>query len=151
MKPPAVFGVFLAAVALISPATAATAPKSWACPPASIVNSTLGVHQGAPTITMTPFSKTCTYPGPTRLSSISITFQKDNASQFATDEKATVKLLGAAVQNVKVRGDSAWTTGAGDLYIFDGKEQIKIHALSVGVTSPKTATAKVEALADKLL
>jgi len=151
MKPAAVFGVFLAAGALTSPATAATAPKSWACLPASIVNSTLGVHVGAPQISTTPFSKTCTYPGPTRLSSISITFQKDNASQFATDEQATVKMLRAPVKNVKVLGDDAWTTGTGDLYIFDGREQIKIEALSVGVTSPNTATVKVEALADKLL
>ena len=41
-------------------------------------------------------------------------------------------------------GKAAWTTNGGDLYVFDGREQIKILALL-------TPTAKLEALARKLL
>jgi hypothetical protein len=48
-------------------------------------------------------------------------------------------------------GQAAWTTGVGSVYVFDGHETIKILALSLEVHSPSTATAKVEALARKLL
>jgi hypothetical protein len=128
-------------------ASAATSPTSRACPPVSVVVSTLGQTVGAPVATKTAYSKTCTYPGKTRLSSITITFQEDSAAQFAVDEKA----VGKSAIKVHGLGQAAWTTGSGDLYVFDGNEQIKIGALVLGVLSPSTATAKVEALARKLL
>ena len=46
---------------------------------------------------------------------------------------------------------AAWTAGVGEIYVFDGHETIEILALSLEVRSPSTATAKVEALARKLL
>jgi hypothetical protein len=146
-----VFAGVVAVVVSATPATASTpSPTSRPCPSASLVNAALGQHDGSPVTTTTAYSKTCTYPGRTRLSSVSVTFQEDSASQFATDESAVTK-TGLKIITVHGLGQAAWTTGLGDLYVFDGHEQIKIHALVVGITSPSTATAKVEALARKLL
>jgi hypothetical protein len=140
-------------VALTTPAAngrASTSPTSKSCPAASVVNAALGQHNGSPVSTTTTYGKTCTYPGKTKLSAITVTFQEDTASQFATDEKA-VTSTGLKIETIHGLGQAAWTTGSGDLYVFDGHEQIKIHALMVGVTSPSSATARIEALARKLL
>ena len=139
-----------AAVCAASAKGGAPSPTSRACPAASVVNAALGQHDGSPVATKTAYSKTCTYPGSSKLSSVSITFQEDSASQFATDENAVAK-TGLKIVKIHGLGQAAWTTGSGDLYLYDGREQIKIHALVVGITSPSTATAKVEALARKLL
>jgi len=122
---------------------AVTSPTQRACPSASLVNATLGQHDGAPVVTKTAYSKTCTYPGKSRVYSPKITFQVDSAAQFAADEKAVTK-TGIKVVKIRHLGKAAWTTNSGDLYVFDGHEQIKILALV-------TPTAKLEALARKLL
>jgi len=142
-------GVYAAATVLVASAAAATSPTARACPSASTVKSVLGVPAGTPVVTKTPFSKTCTYPGG-GIFSTKITFQVDTAKSFAASEKAA-GTLGAKIIKVHGLGQAAWTTGLGSVYVFDGHETIKILALSLGVRSPSTATAKVEALARKLL
>ena len=139
---------------LVVTASATTSPSARACPSATLVNTALGTHSGAPAATKTQYSKTCTYPGSASKSVFwtKITFQEDTASTFAAGEKAATAGLGAKiVKKVQHLGQAAWTTNAGDLYVFDGHETIKIMALSLGMLSPSTATAKVEALARKLL
>jgi hypothetical protein len=74
----------------------------------------------------------------------------DTASTFAAGERAAGR-FGTKIIKVHGLGQAAWTTGLGDIYVFDGHETIKILALSLAVRSPSTATAKVEALARKLL
>lgn len=147
-------GVCVAAAVLVASSAAATAPTARACPSASIVNAALGEHGKTAVATKTQYSKTCTYPGSASKSVFwtKITFQEDTASTFAAGEKAATAGLGAkVVKKVQHLGQAAWTTNAGDLYVFDGHETIKIMALSLGMLSPSTATAKVEALARKLL
>ena len=56
-------GACVAAAILVAFSAAATSPTTRACPSASVVNATLGLHGGAPVATTTPYSKTCTYPG----------------------------------------------------------------------------------------
>ena len=131
------------AAVLVAASHAATPPTSRACPSASVVNAALGQHDGAPVVTKTASSKTCTYPGKSRIPSTRITFQVDTASQFAIDEKAAGR-FGTKIVKLHGLGRAAWTTGSGGLYVFDGHEQIKILALL-------TPTAKLEALARKLL
>jgi hypothetical protein len=133
----------IVAAMLAASSQAATSPTSRACPSASIVNAALGQHDGAPVVTKTAYSKTCTYPAKNKLFSPKITFQVDSAAQFATDEKAASK-AGLKIIKLNNLGKAAWTTGSGDLYIIDGHEQIKILALM-------TPTAKLETLARKLL
>jgi len=140
----------VAAAVLVASAAAATSPTARACPSASIVNAALGEHNKAPVVTKTQYSKTCTYPGPGVVGSTKITFEVDTAASFAAGEKAAGS-FGAKIIKVQHLGVAAWTTGLGSLYVFDGHEQIKILALALGVRSPSTATAKVEALARKLL
>jgi hypothetical protein len=137
---------------LVGSAAAVTSPTARACPSAAIVSAALGEHAKTPVSTKTPYSKTCSYPGTASKSGFwtKITFQEDTASGFATDEKAAGS-FGAKIVKLKGIGQAAWTTGGGDLYVYDGHEQIKILALSLGISSPSTATAKVEALARKLL
>jgi len=66
--------------------------------------------------------------------------------------RIVIAAIGACVAaKVEHLGQAAWTTGSGDLHVFDGHETITILALSLEVHSPSTATAKVEALARKLL
>jgi hypothetical protein len=142
-------GACVAAVVLVASAAAAPSPTSRACPSAAVVNAALGQHGGAPVVTKTAYSKTCTYPG-SAIGSTKITFQVDTAATFAAGEKSAGS-FGAKITKVKGLGKAAWTTGSGDLYVFDGHEQIKILALALGVRSPSTATAKVAALAHKLL
>ena len=158
MNPSAVFalaaGVCVTAGVLAASSAAVTSPTARACPSASIVNAALGEHGKTAVATKTQFSKTCTYPGSGSSSAFwtKITFQEDTASTFAAGEKAAASELGAkTVKKVQHLGQAAWTTGSGDLYVFDGHETIKILALGLGVLSPSTATAKVEALARKLL
>jgi hypothetical protein len=148
----AVIGACMSAALLVVSSAAATSPTARACPSVSIVNAALGEHGRAPVATNTAFSKICTYPGSASKSIFwtKITFQVDSASQFAVDEKSAGR-FGAKIVKVHALGQAAWTTNTGDLYVFDGHEQIKILALSLGVLSPSTATAKVEALARKLL
>jgi hypothetical protein len=147
----ALVGICAAAAVSANSALGGTpTPNSRACPAVSVVNAALGQHDGSPVAAKTAYSETCTYPGSTKLSSVSITFQEDTPSQFAADENAVTK-TGLKIVKIHGLGQAAWTTGYGDLYVYDGHEQIKIHALVVGVTSPSTATAKVEALARKLL
>jgi hypothetical protein len=141
--------VCLAATVFVASAAAATSPTARACPSASTVKSVLGVAAGAPVVTKTQFSKTCTYPGG-GIGSTKITFQVDTAASFAASEKAA-GTFGAKIIKVHGLGQAAWTTGLGSVYVFDGHETIKILALSLEVHSPSTATAKVEALARKLL
>jgi hypothetical protein len=143
-------GACVAAAVLVASSSAATSPTARACPSASFVSKALGLHVGAPVATVhRPYSKTCTYPGG-GIVSTKITFQVDTASSFAAGEKAA-GTYGAKIIKVHGLGQAAWTTGLGDIYVFDGHETIKILALSLGVRSPSTATAKVEALARKLL
>lgn len=139
----AVIGACAAAAVMVASPGAATPPTSRACPSAAVVNAALGQHGGAPVATKTQYSKTCTYPGKSKVFSTKITFQVDTASQFAVDEKAAGK-FGAKIVKVHGLGQAAWTTNGGDLYIFDGHEQIKILALL-------TPTARLEVLARKLL
>jgi hypothetical protein len=143
-------GACVAAAMLVASSSAATSPTARACPSASIVKASLGVAAGTPVATKTQYSETCTYPGAGTVGSTKITFQVDTAASFAAGEKAAGS-FGAKIVKVQHLGQAAWTTGSGDLYVFDGHEQIKILALSLGVRSPSTATAKVEALARKLL
>lgn len=137
------------AAVLVASATGTTSPTARACPPATLVNTALGTHSGAPVATKTQYSKTCTYPGG-GIGSTKITFQLDNAKSFAAGEKAA-GMFGSKVVKVQHLGVAAWTTNAGSLYIFDGHETIKILALSLEVRSPSTTTAKLEALAKELL
>jgi hypothetical protein len=146
----AAIGACVAAVMLDAFSSAATSPTARACPTAAIVKAELGLPAGAPVVTRTPVSKTCTYPGAGILGSTQITFQVDTAAGFASGEKAA-GTFGAKITKVQHLGQAAWTTGLGSLYVFDGHETIKILALSLGVRSPSTATVKVEALARKLL
>ena len=146
----AAIGVCVAAVMLDATSSAATSPTARACPLASIVKAELGVPAGAPVVTKTQVSKTCTYPGAGTVGSTKITFQLDTAAGFTSGEKAA-GTFGAKIVKVQHLGQAAWTTGSGDLHVFDGHETITILALSLGVRSPSTATAKVEALVRKLL
>ena len=100
-------------------------------------------------MTKTQYSKTCTYSGG-GIGSTKITFEMDTLATFTAGEKAAGS-LGAKIVKVHGLGVAAWTAGLGDIYVFDGHEQIKILALSLEIHSPSTATAKVEALARKLL
>jgi hypothetical protein len=143
-------GACVAAALLDASSSAATSPTARTCPSASIVKAELGVPAGAPVVTTTPVSKTCTYPGAGTVGSTQITFQVDTLAGFASGEKSA-GAFGAKILKVQHLGQAAWTTGLGSLYVFDGNETIKILALSLGVRSPSTATAKVEALARKLL
>jgi hypothetical protein len=146
----AAIGACLAAVGLDASPAGATSPTARACPSASIIKAELGIPAGAPVVTKTPVSETCTYPGAGPLGSTKITFQVDTPIGFTTGEKAA-GTFGAKIVKVQHLGQAAWTTGLGSLYVFDGHETIKILALSLAVLSPSTATAKVEALARKLL
>jgi hypothetical protein len=149
VSPSVVSGACVAAAVLVASSAAATSPTARACPSASIVNAALGEHNKAPVVSKTQYSKTCTYPGG-GIGSTKITFQVDTAKSFAASEKAAGS-FGGKVIKVHGLGQAAWTTGLGSLYVFDGHETIKILALSLAVSSPSTATAKVEALAKKLL
>lgn len=146
---PAAISAVVAATVLVASSAAATSPTARACPAASTVKAALGGTVGAPVATKTQYSKTCTYPGG-GIGSTKITFQVDTAKSFAASEKAAGS-FGAKITKVKGLGQAAWTTGLGSVYVFDGHETIKILALSLEVRSPSTATAKVEALARKLL
>lgn len=136
-----VIGSMLSAIVLVPSAVAGFhAPKS--CPSASVVNKALGQSNKAPVSTKTPYGMICTYHGrgilPTK-----ITFQQDTLATFTAGEKAAA----AAGPVVKVHGlgQAAWTTKTGGfLYVFDGGESLKI-------LSPLTATARLEALARKIL
>lgn len=144
------FGVCVALAAVqTASVAAATAPTARACPSAQVVKKALGQPAGAPVVTKTPFSKTCTYPGG-GIGSTKITFQLDTLASFLAGEKAA-GAFGAKIVKVHGLGVAAWTAGVGDIYVFDGHEQIKVLALSLEARSPSTATAKVEALARKLL
>ena len=145
----AAIGSCVAAVMLAASSSGATSPTARACPSASIVKAELGVPAGTPVVTKTQFSETCTYPGAGTVGSTRITFQVDTLAGFDSGEKAA-GTFGAKITKVHL-GQGAWTTGSGDLHVFDGNETITIIALSLGVRSPSTATAKVEALARKLL
>ena len=142
-------GVCVAAAVLVASAAASTSPTARACPSASSVKKVLKVPTGAPVVTKTQFSKTCTYPGG-GVGSTKITFQVDTAKSFAASEKAAGS-FGAKISKVKHLGLAAWTTGLGSVYVFDGHETISILALAVELRYPKTATAMVEALAHKLV
>ena len=143
------FGACVVVGVLVASAAAATAPTARACPSAQVVKKALGQPAGAPVVTKTPFSKTCTYPGG-GVGSTKITFQMDTLASFTAGEKAA-GAFGAKIVKVHGLGVAAWTAGVGDIYVFDGHEQIKVLALSLEARSPSTATAKVEALARKLL
>ena len=138
-----------AAGVLAASSAAVTSPTARACPSVTVVNATLGTHSGAPVVTKTQYSKTCTYSGG-GIGSTKITFEMDTLATFTAGEKAAGS-LGAKIVKVHGLGVAAWTAGLGDIYVFDGHEQIKILALSLEIHSPSTATAKVEALARKLL
>jgi hypothetical protein len=142
-------GVCVAAGVLVASAAAVTSPTARACPSATVVNATLGTHSGAPVVTKTQYSKTCTYPGG-GIGSTKITFQMDTLATFTAGEKGAGR-FGAKIVKVHGLGVAAWTAGVGEIYVFDGHETIEILALSLEVRSPSTATAKVEALARKLL
>jgi hypothetical protein len=137
-------GVCVAATVLVATAAAAPSPTARACPSAPVVNTALGTHVRAPVAThYLTYAKICTYPGGVGLTKI--TFQEDTAKSFAVSEKAAATGIGAKlVKRVTVVGHPGWTTNLGDLYLFDGNQTIKILA-------PGTATAKLEALAKKLL
>jgi hypothetical protein len=148
----AVLGLSVAAGVLVASAVAATSPTARACPSVKLVKATFGPKAGAvgtPVVTKTPYSKTCTYPGG-GVGSTKITFQVDTLASFTAGEKAAGR-FGAKIVKVHGLGVAAWTAGVGDIYVFDGHEQIKILALSLEVHSPSTATALVEALARKLV
>jgi hypothetical protein len=140
----ALLGASCAAAVLLASAAAGTSPTARACPPASVINSALGMHGGAPVATTTPYSKTCTYPGKSTLDSTKITFQMDTASTFAAGERAAASALPGSVVKVQHLGQAAWGTTTGSLYVFDDLETIKIFALL-------TPTSKLEILARKLL
>ena len=143
-RPPVATAVIVVVAAVLAASsTAATPPTSRACPSASIVNAALGQRDGAPVVSKTAYSRTCTYPGKSKIFSPKRTFQMDSASQFAIDEKAAGR-YGTKILKLRGLGKGAWTTGSGDLYVFDGHEQIKILALM-------TPTVRLEALARKLL
>jgi hypothetical protein len=146
----AAIGACVAAVMLDASPAAAISPTATACPSASIVKVELGVPAGAPVVTKTQVSKTCTYPGAGPVGSTQITFQVDTLAGFTAGEKGAGK-FGAKIVKVQHLGQAAWTTGSGDLHVFEGNETISIRALSLAFRSPSTATAKVEALARKLL
>jgi len=136
--PAAAIVLVLAALAFPS---AAFAGLPTTCPSASLVNATLGQKVKSPTVVHSTYYTMCTYAGggpvPTK-----VTFQMDTASTFAASEKA-VAALGPV--NVHGLGKAAWTLkGGGDLYVFTGSYTIKI-------VSPLTPSAKLEALARKLL
>lgn len=137
------------AAVLVSSAVAVTAPTARACPSATLVKSVLGQPAGAPVVTKTAVSKTCTYPGG-GVGSTKITFQMATLATFTAGEKGAGK-FGAKIVKVHGLGVAAWTAGVGDIYVFDGHEEIEVLALSLEAHSPSTATAKVEALARKLL
>lgn len=145
----AAIGVSVAAMVLVASSAAATSPTARACPSATMVTKALGEPVGAPVASETQYSKTCTYPGG-GIGSTKITFQVDTAATFAAGEKAAGR-YGAKIIKVHGLGQAAWTTGLGDIYVFDGHETIKVLALSLGVRSASTATSKVEALARDLL
>jgi hypothetical protein len=158
VRPSALFalaaGVCVTTGVLAVSSAAVTSPTARACPSASIVNAALGEHGKTAVATKTQFSKTCTYPGSASSTAFwtKITFQEDTASTFAAGEKAATAALGAkTVKKVLHLGQAAWTTGSGSLYVFDGHETIKILALSLALLAPSTGTAKLEALARKLL
>lgn len=135
--------VCVAAAVLVASSAAATSTAK-ACPSASVVNAALGLHAGAPVVTKTAYSKTCTYPGTGKIYAAKITFQMDTASTFAAGEKAAAAALRGSVVKVQHLGQAAWGTNPGSLYVFDGHETIKILALL-------TPISKLEALARKLL
>ena len=143
------FVVATAGAVLVAAAVAAQSPAARACPSAAVVTKALGMKAGAPVATTTEYSKTCTYPGG-GVGSTKITFQADTAASFAAGENAAGR-FGSKIIKVHGLGQAAWTTGLGDIYVFDGQETIKVLALSLEVRSPTTATAKVEALARQLL
>jgi hypothetical protein len=140
----AMLGASGAGAVLLASAAAATSPTTRACPSASVVNAALGLHGGTPVATTTPYSKTCTYPGKGTIYSTKITFQMDTGSSFAAGEKAAAAALRGSVVKVQHLGQAAWGTNPGSLYVFDGRETIKILALL-------TPTSKLEVLAHKLL
>ena len=134
----AVCCVATAAVAL-APPSGASSPSSAECPPASVVAAALGVKVKAPTSSLTPYAKICTYAGGTYVPT-KITFQEDTAATFAASEKA----VGSLAVKVTGLGKGAWTTTVGgDLDVFNGSETLKILA-------PTTSVAKLEALARKI-
>jgi hypothetical protein len=136
-----VIGLVLSAIVYVSSAVAGfQVPKS--CPSASVVNKALGQSNKAPVSTKTPYGMVCTYHGrgivPTK-----ITFQKDTLATFAAGERAAA--AAGSVVKVKGLGQAAWTTKTGGfLYVYDGGESIKI-------LSPLTTSARLEALARKIL
>jgi hypothetical protein len=145
----AVIGVVAVAL-LAGAAAAATSPTSRPCPSVALVCATLGLKVGAPKVTTyLTYAKTCAYPG-AGFGSTKITFQVDTAASFAAGEKAAGR-FGAKIIKVKGLGKAAWTTGLGSIYVFDGHETISILSLALEMQSRSTATAKVEALARKLL
>lgn len=132
-------GVFAVAALWSAGPAFATLPTS--CPKASLVSGTLGQKDSAPVLSRSTYLVTCTYKGsgivPTR-----VEFQTDTAATFAVGEKAVT-----ALEIVKLNGlgKAAWTEKTGGyLQVFTGTETIK-------VLSPLTGSAKLEALARKLL
>jgi hypothetical protein len=124
---------------VLARASEASSPRSATCPSASVVAGELGLKVKAPTSSLTPYAKICTYAGggvvPTK-----ITFQEDTAASFAASEKA----VGSMLVKVKGLGKGAWTTTVGgDLDVFNGSETLKILA-------PTISVAKLEALARKI-
>jgi len=137
-------GACVAAGLLFASSAVAVSPTSRACPTASTVNAALGQKGRAPVATKTEYSKTCTYSGGSIVPT-TITFQVDTSATFAAGEKAAAAALPGSVIKVNGLGQSAWATKTGgSLYVFDDGTTIKI--LSV-----LTATAKLEALARKVL
>ena len=116
-------------------ATGGTVPTS--CPPASEVNSALGLTNGAPTETQQAFGISCTYSGggavPTK-----IEFQQDTAATFAAGENAV-----PSATKVSGLGDAAYTT-TGFLAVLNGGYSFKI-------VSPLSSTAQLEALGRTLV
>jgi hypothetical protein len=139
----ALLGACASAGVLLASAAAATAPAARACPSSTAVNKALGMHvRTAVASHYLTYSKTCTYPGGIGLTKI--TFQTDTTSTFAASEKAAEHALGAKLIHKLNLSQGAWTTNAGDLYVFDGHETIKVLA-------PGIATAKLEAFVKTLL
>ncbi len=122
-----------------TPATSPAAGGQWptSCPPASVVNATLGEHDGSPTLTQEPFGISCVYPGggpvPTK-----IDLQQDTPATFTAGENAVPTAI-----VVPGLGDAAYVA-SGFLAVLHG-------TYSIRVLSPFSSAPQLEALARKLL
>jgi hypothetical protein len=130
-------GLFAAAALAETPANARS------CPSTSVVGGALGVRVKAPSSTKTTYAKSCMYSTGT-LVPVKVGFQEDTSSTFATSEKAAGKLVPLTV--IHGLGAAAWATKLpGELQVFDG------HGTTIKIQAPLVATAKLEALARKLV